>query len=112
LALGLEAEDLADALGVTPATVRNWIRGTATPRREPVRVIDDLRRVVVVLAEAGIVGAGAADWLRSRQGEPLQDDDRPLDVIRKDPVRVLALAHEVVLAHEEQEEPGLKLVST
>lgn len=112
LGLGLEAEDLATALGVTPTTVRNWIRGTATPRREAIRVVDDLRRVVVVLAEAKIVGSEAAEWLRSRQGDPLEDDERPLDAVRADPVRVLALAHAAVLAFEEQQEPELKLVSS
>lgn len=112
LALGLEAEDLATALGVTPTTVRNWIRGAATPRREAVRVVDDLRRVVVVLAEAKIVGSEAAEWLRSRQGDPLEDDERPLDAIRADPVSVLSLAHSAVLSYEEQQEGGLRLVST
>ncbi len=87
--LGLEVEELAGALDVTPATVRNWIKGTAVPRRGAVRVVDDLRRAVVLLQEEGLDGAEAAQWLRSRQGGPL-DNDRPLDTIREDPVRVFA----------------------
>jgi len=87
--LGIDIEELAEALDVTPATIRNWINGSAVPRRAAVRAVDDLRRAVVLLSEEGIEGADAAQWLRSRQGGPL-DNDRPLDVIREDPVRVIA----------------------
>lgn len=87
--LGIEVEELAEALAVTPGTIRNWLRGSAFPRRATVRAVDDLRRAVVLLSEVGVDGADAAQWLRSRQGGPL-DDDRPLDVIREDPIRVLA----------------------
>lgn len=110
--LGLEAEELAEALDVTPTTVRNWARGGAAPRRETVRMIDDLRRVVLILAEAGIEAAEAADWLRSRQGEPFEADDRPLEAIRRDPVRVLASAHAAGLERDECGEPDLRLVSS
>lgn len=97
--LGLEAEELADALGVkSPTTIRNWKEGSASPRRSGVRAVDDLRRVVVLLSEAGIIGTDAAQWLRSRQGGVLEND-RPLDVVLQDPVRVLAAAN--ALAEEE-----------
>ncbi len=93
LELGLEAEELADALGVkSPTTIRNWAEGSASPRRAGVRAVDDLRRVVVLLGEAGITGGDAAQWLRSRQGGVLEND-RPLDVVLQDPVRVLAAAN-------------------
>jgi transcriptional regulator with XRE-family HTH domain len=93
LDLGLEAEELADALGVkSPTTIRNWAEGSASPRRAGVRAVDDLRRVVVLLGEAGIIGADAAQWLRSRQGGVLEND-RPLDVVLQDPVRVLVAAN-------------------
>jgi transcriptional regulator with XRE-family HTH domain len=111
LSLGLDVDELAEALDVTPATVRNWLRGSATPRRGPVRVIDDLRRVVVVLAEAGIAGSDAAQWLRSRQGGSLENDCRPLDVIREDPVRVLASAHGVKVGEEDEEGADLHAIS-
>jgi transcriptional regulator with XRE-family HTH domain len=110
--LGLEAEELAKALDVTPTTVRNWARGGAAPRRETVRMIDDLRRVVLILAEAGIEGTEAADWLRSRQGEPFEADDRPLEAIRHDPVRVLASAHAAGLERDECGDRDLRLVSS
>lgn len=89
IGIGFELEELAEALDVTPATIRNWLKGSAVPRRATVRTVDDLRRAVVLLSEAGIDGVDAAQWLRSRQGGPL-DNDRPLDVVREDPVRVIA----------------------
>lgn len=93
LELGLEAEELADALGVkSQTTIRNWAEGSASPRRAGVRAVDDLRRVVVLLCEAGITGADAAQWLRSRQGGVLEND-RPLDVVLQDPIRVLVAAN-------------------
>lgn len=99
LGLGVEVEELADALGVTATTIRNWLSGDASPRRATVRVIDDLRQVVVVLADAGIEGAETAQWLRSRQGGALENG-RPLDVIGDDPVRVLAAAHGLAIGED------------
>lgn len=99
LDLGLEAEELAHALGVkSQTTIRNWADGSAAPRRAGVRAVDDLRRVVVLLAEAGVTGGDAAQWLRSRQGGVLEND-RPLDVVLQDPVRVLVAAN--AIAEEE-----------
>jgi DNA-binding transcriptional regulator YiaG len=93
LDLGLSAEELAEALRVKSATtIRNWAEGIASPRREGVRVVDDLRRVVVLLGEAGLSEAEVAQWLRSRQGGVL-DSDRPLEVINEDPIRVLVAAN-------------------
>ena len=93
LDLGLEVEELAEALGVkSQTTIRNWADGSASPRRSGVRTVDDIRRTVVLLDEAGITGNDAAQWLRSRQGGVL-DNDRPLDVVLRDPVRVLAAAN-------------------
>ncbi|HEX8688606.1 MAG TPA: hypothetical protein VF729_00005 [Solirubrobacterales bacterium] len=101
LELGLEAEELADALGVkSQTTIRNWAEGSASPRRPGVRAVDDLRRVVVLLSEAGITGADAAQWLRSRQGGVLEND-RPLDVVLQDPVRVLAAANALAEAEND-----------
>lgn len=98
LDLGLEVEELADALGIkSQTTIRNWAEGSASPRRAGVRTVDDLRRVVVLLGEAGITGANAAQWLRSRQGGVLEND-RPLDLVLQDPVRVLAAANAVAEA--------------
>jgi hypothetical protein len=91
LDLGIDIEELADAVGVTQKTVRNWLAGSATPRRDPVRVIDDLRQVILHLGTGGIEGAEAAQWLRSRQGGALEDQ-RPLDLIDEDPLPVLAAA--------------------
>ncbi len=96
LDLGLETEELAAALGVrSPTTIRNWADGTASPRRTGVRAVDDIRRVLVLLSEAGIAGGDAVQWLRSRQGGVLEND-RPLDVLRKDPLRVLTAANALI----------------
>ncbi len=100
LDLGLEAEELANALGVTTTTVRNWARGSATPRRVAVRTVDDLRRAVVILADAGITGSTAGQWLRSRQGGILEEE-RPLDIVRTDPIRVIAAATEYGIEQQE-----------
>jgi len=100
LDLGLEAEELADALGVkSQTTIRNWADGTASPRRAGVRAVDDLRRVLVLLSEAGITGDDAAQWLRSRQGGVLEND-RPIDVFLEDPLRALAAANALVEAEK------------
>jgi|SRR6478609_6123603 len=111
LAAGLEMEELALALDVTPTTIRNWLRGAATPRRGAVRTIDDLRQVAVILIEGGMDGVEMAQWLRSRQGRAM-DDERPLDLIAQDPIRVLAAAHGSALEREERDQlkAGLHLV--
>lgn len=100
LELGLEAEELAAALAVTPTTIRNWTKGTASPRRVAVRTVDDLRRAVVILSTGGVTGPDAGQWLRSRQGGIL-NEERPLDVVRQDPVRVLAAATEYAIEQQE-----------
>jgi transcriptional regulator with XRE-family HTH domain len=93
LDLGLDTEELAKAFGVkSPTTIRNWANGDASPRRAGVRTADDLRRIVILLEEAGIKDEDAAQWLRSRQGGVLEND-RPLEVVLDDPVRVLAAAN-------------------
>ncbi|HEY5052100.1 MAG TPA: hypothetical protein VII45_01680 [Solirubrobacterales bacterium] len=102
---------MADAIQVTPATIRNWVRREASPRRGAVRIVDDLRRVVVILADAEVDGPDVAQWLRSRQGGNL-NNDRPLDVIHDDPVRVLAAAHGFAMNEEERQagETSLRVV--
>ena len=101
LDLGLETEELADALGVkSQTTIRNWAEGSASPRRAGVRAVDDLRRVVVLLEESGITGVDAAQWLRSRQGGVLEND-RPLDVVLHDPMRILTAANALAEAEND-----------
>lgn len=105
----LEVEELAAALDVTAATIRNWLSGQAAPRRPALRTLDDLRRTTVLLGEAGLEGEDCAQWLRSRQGGALEND-RPLDVIAADPLRVLAAATGVVLRAQEEAAGGLRAV--
>ena len=105
----LEVEELAAALDVTAATVRNWLSGQAAPRRPALRTLDDLRRAIVILGEAKVHGEDCAQWLRSRQGGALEND-RPLDVIGSDPLRVLAAATGTVLRAQEKESGELKVV--
>lgn len=100
LALGLSVEELALSLGVAANTIRSWADGSAEPRRSADRVLDDLRTVVVALDEAGVQGARAVRWLRSRNRAWL-DNERPLDILRSDPLLVLAAAEEPELVEQE-----------
>lgn len=106
----LSVEELAAALDVTASTIRNWMGGQATPRRPALRTLDDLRRTILLLVDAGIQGEDCAQWLRSRQGGALEND-RPVDVVATDPLRVLAAAAGMVIKAQESEPGGLRPVS-
>jgi hypothetical protein len=110
LAVGLHTSDIADAAGVSESAVRNWSSGQTEPRPHPEVILDDLRAAARVLIAGGIDPARAVRWLKSRNREPLHDQ-RPLDVLPVDPMRVLAAAHEEVLAHASASgEASLRLV--
>src|SRR4029077_16804072 len=95
LAIGLTVEELSLALGVAENTVRNWADGAAAPRRAADRALDDLRTVVLALGEHGVESSRAVNWLRSRKGAGL-GNQVPLELLRRDPLLVLAAAEEPV----------------
>jgi len=93
LDIGLSVEELSLAIGVAENTIRNWAEGSKEPRRAADRVLDDLRTVVLALDEGGVRSSRAVRWLRSRNRAWLHNE-RPLDVLRHDPLLVLAAAEE------------------
>jgi hypothetical protein len=98
--MGLSVEELSLSIGVAENTIRNWADGAADPRRAADRVLDDLRTTVVALDEAGVRGSRAVNWLRSRNRAWLENG-RPLDILRSDPLLVLAAAEEPELVEQE-----------
>jgi hypothetical protein len=100
LAIGLSVEELALTIGVAENTIRNWADGAGDPRRAADRALDDLRTVVEALTEAGVEGSRAVNWLRSRNRAWLENE-RPLDVLRIDPLLVLAAAEEPTVLEQE-----------
>jgi DNA-binding NarL/FixJ family response regulator/DNA-binding transcriptional regulator YiaG len=88
-ALGLAAEQIAIATGVSPSTVRNWRRGVGDPRPGAAAALDDLRMVAKVLLEGGLAPDRISLWLASRDVRTRQ---RPLDQIGLEPTQVLAAA--------------------
>lgn len=113
LGLGLTAEELATTYSVAVSTVRNWQEDVAVPRHRARLLTDDLRLTAVILDEAGLRDGEIAQWLRSRNRAYLANE-RPLDLIAGEPLRVLAAAEaEIVrraLEHDDARTP-LKLVS-
>ncbi|MFF9147383.1 helix-turn-helix domain-containing protein [Streptomyces sp. NPDC014861] len=68
---GLSTRQVAQAFGVTPATVRSWERGRSTPRGGRKEAY---RRFLAGLAQHGAAGAGTPDGSASRVRRP---KDRP-----------------------------------
>jgi DNA-binding transcriptional regulator YiaG len=93
LEIGLSVEELSATIGVAENTIRNWADGSKEPRRAADRVLDDLRTVVLALDEGGVRSSRAVRWLRSRNRAWLHNE-RPLDILRNDPLLVLAAAEE------------------
>jgi transcriptional regulator with XRE-family HTH domain len=96
LAIGLRSADIARCSGVSQSALRNWSSGSAQPRPDAAIVLDDLRTVAKVLLDGGIATDRAVSWLTSRDPDRFHDC-RPLDLIRSEPMSVLAAAHGAVL---------------
>ncbi len=96
LAAGLTIPEIARVVRASPPAVREWQQG-AQPRAAARQRLDDLRRVILILALAGHGGGASGEWLRSRL---LPRNRRPLDVIEKNPLEVLAAAEEVLQTAE------------
>lgn len=96
LALGITTATLADITRCSESATRNWKSGQAEPRADAAMVIDDLRITALVLLRAGLEPERAANWLTSRDPDHF-GAMRPIEMIRIDPMEVLAAAHETVL---------------
>lgn len=106
LAAGLTNPQIADAVGTSAPPVRNWHQGRSKPRPVAWQRIDDLRRVLLILARAGYRGETAGEWLQSRA---LPGNQRPIDLIKSKPLEVLAAADEVLFERESADLNGHRL---
>lgn len=79
--LGLTAEDIAQATGVSAATIRRWAKGDGSPRRDSERRLDDLRVLVLFLGLA-LKPRAIATWLRTTN--PGLGGERPIDMLARD----------------------------
>ena len=66
LEAGLPHAELRGALGISDATLRNWLDESTSPRGGVLRTLDDLRVTVVALNHAGLAGKRGIQWLLSR----------------------------------------------
>lgn len=96
-AAGLTTPLIAAAVGTTAPPVRDWHQGRSKPRPAARQRLDDLRRVVLILARAGYRGPAAGEWLQSRA---LAGNQRPIDLIASKPLEILAAADDVLLRQE------------
>ncbi|MDQ3935273.1 MAG: hypothetical protein M3340_11670 [Actinomycetota bacterium] len=81
---------------MSESAVRNWRTGQAKPRPDAEIVLDDLRAAAQILLDGAFEPERIGLWLKSRNREYF-DDARPIDILPKDPMRVLTAAHREVL---------------
>lgn len=105
-AAGLTNPQIAGAIGTSAPPVRDWHQGRSKPRPAARQRLDDLRRVLLILARAGYRGEAAGEWLQSRA---LPDNQRPIDLIKNKPLEVLAAADEVLFERELTDLDGHRL---
>lgn len=74
---GLTQADIAQAVGVSARSVRNWANDTAARRKNEQR-LQDLREIVLLLDDS-LTARGVGQWLRARNR--LLDGARPLAVL-------------------------------
>lgn len=97
LGLGLPAAEIAKAVGVgSTSTLRNWATGDTEPRADAVIALDDLRVTATVLLDGGLEPERAVSWLLSRDPKHLENE-RPIDIVRTAPMKVLAAAHDIAI---------------
>jgi putative toxin-antitoxin system antitoxin component (TIGR02293 family) len=75
----VDTADMARVLDTTPRSVTRWQQGEATPRREAVDRLLELK-AVLDLAQKVMRAESARLWLRSPI--PALDYERPLDLVR------------------------------
>jgi hypothetical protein len=96
LEAGVTVEELTRLVDVSSSSIHNWRSGKAVPRADAALILDDARQAVLVLREAGAKDHAPGRWLRGRNRQ--LGNERPLDVLRSDPMRVLAAAELLVVA--------------
>jgi hypothetical protein len=90
LELGLPPAAVAEAVGTSSSTLRNWRTGRSQPRHEASIVLDDLRATAVALLDSGLSRDEAGAWLMSRDRSI--GGRRPIETAAQDPIKVLEAA--------------------
>lgn len=96
LAIGMPAADLAELTETTESSVRHWLGGKTEPRPEAAMALDYTRAVVKALLDAEMEPERVLPWLMSLDPERF-GEDRPFDVLKTAPMRVLTAALELSL---------------
>jgi hypothetical protein len=96
LSIGMPASDLAELTDTTESSVRHWLSGNTEPRPEPAVALDYTRAVVKALVDAEMEPERILRWLMSIDPEHF-DSERPFDVLKAAPMRVLTAALEIGL---------------
>ncbi len=81
---GLSVHVLAESIGVTDQSVRHWLIGRSEPASKSQIKINNLRRVLHDVIEAGAEPESAAVWMRT----PVDEDsfpNTPMEVIGDNP---------------------------
>lgn len=87
---GIRVKDLAESIGVTRQSVRHWLIGRSEPRSESQTKVNNLRRVLREVIEAGADPESAGVWMRT----PVDDDNlpyTPMEVIGDKPDTVFKI---------------------
>jgi hypothetical protein len=96
LSIGMPASDLAELAETTESSVRHWLSGETEPRPEPAVALDYTRAAVKALVDAGMEPERIHRWLMSV--DPARfNSERPFDVLKVAPMRVLTAALEIGL---------------
>jgi predicted transcriptional regulator len=96
LSIGMAASELAELTETTESSVRHWLSGRTEPRPEAEMALDYTRAVVKALLDAGMEPERIYKWLMSLDPEHF-GSDRPFDVLKTAPMRVLTAALEIAL---------------
>jgi hypothetical protein len=96
LEAGLPHAELRAALGISDATLRNWLDESTSPRGGVLRTLDDLRVTVVALNHAGLAGKRGIQWLLSRNLGRWTQGERPIDLVQTDPLLLLAAVQDLL----------------
>jgi hypothetical protein len=102
---GLPHAELRAAVGISDATLRNWLDEATVPRGGTARALDDLRVAVVALHHAGLSGRRGIQWLLSRNLGRWTRGARPIDLVQTDPLLLLAAVQDLLFPNE-AEPPG------
>lgn len=96
LAVGMSASELAELTETTESSVRHWLGGNTEPRPEAAMALDYTRAVIKALLDAKMEPERIFRWLMSLDPEHF-GSDRPFDVLKTAPMRVLTAALEIGL---------------